>query len=154
MKTEPIEDEAPAIGQKQLSPSSLQNAEHYCTRWMAVVGEEATPNDIARPDFWVHVASKLRRMDWIIVSPESEGWIAELLVRSTGIGYVKVQVLRIIDLEDDVTEERDLSSFVKWGGVADKFRVIRKSDKTVLSSGHQNKATAMQWQAKHEKAIA
>jgi hypothetical protein len=152
--TEQAESPVVAQGQKHISPSNLQDASHFRTRYCAVVGASATLDDIQRPDFWVHVASKLRRMDVIEVIPESEGWFAELLVLSTGTGFAKVKLIREVQIEEQIAPNIGLSTDVMWGGPAAKWRVIRLADGAVLSENHESKGSAIRWQVNHERALA
>lgn len=152
--TEEMKVEVPAIGQSTITTTSLQPAEHFRSHYCAAVGPKATPNDILRPAFWTHVASKLRRMDKIEVIPEHEGWYAELLVVSTGIGFAKVAMIRFLEIEVDEEQDADLSTTVEWGGVEHKYRIIRKADRYAIASGFESKASAMQAQSVHERALA
>jgi hypothetical protein len=139
----------------QVSPSNLQDASHFRTRWMALVPPGATIEDVQQPGFWLHVASKLKRMDGIEVLPEDEAWLAELLVLGTGNGSARVKVLRHTVIEEEVGNDPAVfSTRVEWGGPVHKHRVVRNSDSHVVSHGHSNKAEAMRAQIDYERALA
>lgn len=137
-----------------LSPTNMQDASHFRTRWMAITPAGTSVEDVCRPEFWLHVASRLKRMDIIEVLPEDEVWLAELLVIRSGVGAVMVKVLRHDMIDEAGGEPSELSSVVEWGGPVHKYRVIRKADRHVISHGFADKATALADQAQYERALA
>lgn len=148
------ETTAPARKALYLNPTGLQDASHFRNRWMAVPPAAATIDDVCQPSFWLHSAAKLRRMDIIEVLPEDEAWYAELLVIRIGIGTAKVKVLNHAVIDEVGEEPADFTTEISWGGPAHKYRVVRKSDKHVISYGHESKAAAMIAQADYERTLA
>lgn len=137
-----------------LPPTQLQNSAHYRTHYAAVVAATDTLEEVCKPEYWIHVARQLRRMDVIDVLPEDESYYAELLVLSTGTGYAKVMVLREVKLAEAEEENADAQTIVKWNGPHARWAVIRKSDKAVLQDRIQDKVQAQTFAAQYERKIA
>lgn len=134
-----------------LSPTRFQNADHYCTAYAVVLPADQSLDDALNPEFWAHVASKLRQHDTIRIIPEDGSYFAELLVINADRAYAKVKLLRHIPLDepaaDSVAALIDL--FVKWDGPHNKFAVVRKSDGEKLKVGFVEKVEAQRWLDDH-----
>ncbi len=137
-----------------LPPTQLQNSAHYRSHYAAVTPAEDSFETVCKPEYWIHVARQLRRMDVIDVIPEDEGYYAELLVLSTGTGYAKVMVLRHVELAASEEENAGTLTEIKWNGPHGRWAVIRKSDKTVLQDRIQDKTDAVTFAAQYERKIA
>lgn len=119
-----------------LNPTRLQRAEHYFSIYAVVLPEGTSLDDAMKPEYWVHVANRLRQHDTIRIIPEDGGYFAEALVTAAGHGFAKVKLLRYESLEEDGAEPAETDpSYVKWGGPHSKWRVIRRSDGQVLKEG-------------------
>lgn len=138
----------------KLSPAKLQPASHYRTRYAAVVDDGTSVDDLKRPEFWCHVANKLRQTDVIEVLPEDGSFFAELLVLKTGIGFAKVMLLRHVDLEGQETDGDSDLVHVQWKGPHRKHSVIRKSDGEILRDGFATKADAEIFARDYERTVA
>lgn len=138
----------------KLSPAKLQAAEHYRTRYAAVADDGTTVEDLQRPEFWCHVANKLRQMDVIEVLSEDASYFAELLVMKTGVGFAKVMLLRKVDLEESAAEDDGAMVSVQWKGPHRKHSVIRKSDGEILRDGFVTKADAEIFARDYERTVA
>jgi hypothetical protein len=77
----------------KLIQPQLREAEFKRTIWTATPQAGTTQDEITKPEFWVHVAGKLKIGDRIEVSPESGEWLADVIVRATGDGGPVVHVL-------------------------------------------------------------
>ena len=139
----------------KLLPARLQAADHYRARYGAIADIGTTMEDLERPEYWAHVAGKLKPLDTIDVFPEDSAWFAELLVISTGTGFAKVKLLRHVSLEDDDVGEGDGSGIteVKWRGPHRKHCVVRLSDDEVLRDGFSVKAEAQDWAREYERTV-
>ncbi len=127
-----------------LNPTRLQRAEHYFTLYGVALQGSDTLEDALKPEYWAHVASKLRRGDMIRLMPEDDSFYAEALVLATGIGFAKVELIHHLQLdESEIIEDEDGPVYVKWGGPHAKWRIIRRSDGHVLKEGIPDKAAAL-----------
>jgi hypothetical protein len=139
----------------KLLPALLQRADHFRTHYVAAVPEGVTADDVQQPEFWAHVATKLRRMDMIEVLAEDESYYAELLVMDAGVGFAKVKMLRFVELEAAGESTEANSAFkIEWKGIAKKYSVIRKSDSVTLRDGFTKKFDAETWVRGHASAMA
>lgn len=138
-----------------LAPNRLQAGEHFRTRYTAVVDAEANLKTILEPEYWVHVARKLRVMDTIDILCDNETWFAELIVTSVGTGFAKVQLLREVKFKNVDGPEVLSSNFtVKWSGPKLKWAVIRNSDKERVKEGFAAKGDANRWAVDHDRLAA
>ena len=134
--------------------NNLQMAGHYREAWEAVVPPETTVEDLERSNFWVHVAKRLRRQSKIDVLWEDESRYAELIVLSSGTGFAKVKALRVVEFDTAVENDAPLDGFsVKWGGPADKFRVVRDSDNVEMRKDFVKKTDAEAWARGHQAVV-
>lgn len=128
-----------------LRPNSLQwdGDSNAIQRWVATVPADTLLDDVLKPDFWVHDAKKVYPGASILVMPEGGDWEAELRVRSAGPRHLAVGLL-YHKVWAEVAEERDADTLfaVNWGGPAQKYRIIRKSDSTVVEANFVTKADA------------
>jgi hypothetical protein len=136
-----------------LPPTQLQNSAHYRTHYAAVVGADDSLAIVTTPEYWIHVARQLRRMDVIDILPEDESYYAELLVLSTGTGYAKVMVLRHVELAEVEEENAEAQTIVKWNGPHSRWVVIRKSDNFLLQEKLADKPAALAFAAQYERKI-
>ncbi|API59521.1 hypothetical protein BSL82_09530 [Tardibacter chloracetimidivorans] len=137
----------------KLSPAKLQAAEHYRTRYAAVVDDGTTVEDLQRPEFWCHVAGRMRQMDVIEVLSEDGSYFAELLVLKTGVGFAKVMLLRKVDLETPAADDDASLVQVQWKGPHRKHAVIRKSDGEILKDSFATKVDAETFARDYERTV-
>lgn len=124
----------------------LKQAEYVRTPYRAEPEAGTAFETVLKPEYWSHVASKLRPGDKIEIMPEDMAWYAELLVVDCTALSARVAIL-LPPLDLDVSSEPTIavdSHEVKWKGPQMKFVVIRKSDGAIVSRGH-SKAEAEQW---------
>lgn len=127
-----------------LNATRLQRAEHYFSHYAVALQGADTLEDALKPEFWAHVATKLRRGDMIRLMPEDDSFYAEALVQATGTGFAKVKLIHHVPLDEDgAAEDDDAPVYVKWSGPHSKFRIIRRSDGHVLKEGIADKAAAL-----------
>jgi hypothetical protein len=131
-------------------PTLRQNrfalAEHTRTIYFATVETHIKPEDVLKPDFWLHVASQLRPYDEIIVANDDCSWRAQLLVADTWHQGCRVVELSRTDMTAEGEGGNDVADDlrVQWRGPVNKFCVVRASDKVILKGGLENKNTALE----------
>ncbi|MGJ0533832.1 hypothetical protein [Methylocystis sp.] len=132
--------DAPALLQRR-----FQIAEHMRAIYFVTVEESIKPEDVLRPDFWLHVASQLKPYDLIEVAVDSCEWRMELVVCDVWHCGARVAELNRIDMagkeEEDQSVGADLR--VKWRGPVNKWCVVR-ADGVILRGGLDNKNTALE----------
>ena len=131
-------------------------------RWSAELGELQTIDDALQPRFWAGQADKIMghdktkpkgRGDIIEVRQHSTGLYAELLVTEVGTGFIKTILLRQ-GQPKDVTIPEGSPLTTRWNVGKRCHEVIRVSDKLLMASDFQTKASAAAWIGDHMKAMA
>lgn len=142
---------------KNLSQNRISLA-GYLHQTYDVTAERGTELiDIIEPDFWKHVAAKLRPYDTIHVLAEDGSWYARLLVVSADRLWAKVYKLEFHDLTSasknrPQTQEEEYD--VTWTAFG-KFAVQKKGNEGLppLKDGFQTKLEAFTWLDGHLKTL-
>ena len=106
-------------------------ASYLSNVWRITTPDDVTEKDIMRPEFWAHVANRLRPCDEIIVIPDNQKFRLHLIITGSGKQWAKVEKLSRHDFK---TESEDVGSphMIKWRGPVAKWSVIRKSDGAIM----------------------
>jgi hypothetical protein len=144
---------------KQAQEKELQLTQHALLDYTHTVSEGTEFAHLLKPEYWAHVAQKLRPHTLIKVIPEDGSYWAELLVLSCDRLWAKVHVLRYEDLtavavDPEAQASRLVEFDIQWKGPVKKHVVIRKSDSTIITEGIQTKGEAQIWLEGHLKTIA
>lgn len=147
--------------QIKLNVARLKQADYVRTVHSAAIELGVTREDYLSREFWGHVAAQLKPNDRIEMVAEDGEFFAEVIVVACGRQWAQVAELRFIELtqhENDVRLDDTASGSgdyeVKWSNNADKWRVIRKSDKEVIHKGEATRISAENWLAEYLKALA
>ena len=138
----------------KLSPSGATPAEHVRNVWAVTSEFGVTKADIEAPDYWAHIAGRLRPRDRIEVMAADGSFYAEYLVTSCDRTWAKVAEVKYLDLTkaSAVTgEQADLINAgyeIKWRGPK-KWSVLRRQDRAVLQEGLHSEADGNKWLAVH-----
>jgi hypothetical protein len=137
-----------------LTQDQLKLAEFSRNVFAIELPANTTLDDVKKPEFWAHTASKLHPTDRIEVLDAEGTFFAELFVVACARNWAKVSVLRFVELTESVANGKKVASdakkeerakyLVEWTQ-GDKGRVIRLSDKQVISKDHPNKVAAEAW---------
>jgi hypothetical protein len=133
----------------------------------AVTPEYGTKiEDVLKPEYWAHVASKLKPRCRIEVLAEDNSYFAELLVITCGKTFASVTVLRYIDLSGKVPKPETASDktegldefntadhYVDYVTGQSRGRVIQRSSKNVVKEGFASKKDAAVWMRAHEAEL-
>jgi hypothetical protein len=129
-----------------VKPTNLREADHYRTTWHITLDPSETLQSCLQPDFWQHIARRLRPLSEIIVYAHDFAWRATLLVRSAAPTSARVVLLTFIDLDAAEAEGRtlapDATLATTWKGPSAKHAIIRKGDKSIVEQGFETKADA------------
>lgn len=96
-----------------------------------------TLQDLQAPEYWTHIARKLKPHDIIEVIPQDTAYYAKLLVIDSDKLWARVFVLEYKEIAaassgQSTPNKRDNYKVV-WGGGAVKFRVHNASDNSLAS---------------------
>ena len=142
--------------EQKLTPDRFKTAEYVRTIFSATVASGTKLEEVEKPEYWSHVASKLQPGSRIEVSPEDATWLAELYIVSCGRNWVKTCTLRFHELAESSPDEEVAAVAeytIGWSGPIKKFRILRNSDKSEMKSGFTTKAEAQAWLADYQKAL-
>lgn len=152
----------------QVTASRFVLAEHVNTTYVVTVEGGLTKAQIIHPDFWGHVAAKLRPYDEIKVRCDDGSFYAQLLVLSAERTFARVRVLAWHDLttadvaktqaesaeKPSVTPAGPTDYEVRQRGPHLKWCVVRLSDSQVLREKEPTKRDAEKWLDDYLKVTA
>lgn len=117
--------------------------------------------DVMRPEYWRNVTADLDqnfRVE-VLFTGEDQRWV-DLLVMAKGATFAKVKLLHNIDLNESADEisrlraqEEENGYRIFHKGGQHRWAVERKSDKTIVSSGHATQREADTWLDDHKKVM-
>lgn len=133
-------------------------AEYSMTEFCANPELGTMPEDLLKPQYWAHVANKLKPLDVIQVRAEDGSYYAQMLVRDRGRSWVKVAFLpgyplMFQDIVNVPAMDVGGEFEVVWKGPQNKFRVVRKSDNHTMKEGFTDKESARKWVVEHIKTL-
>lgn len=139
---------------KRLAPHRFQvNGSTQVYNLFDVVPEVGTRlEEMLVPDYWEHVAQKLRPWDHIEVRADDGSFYAHLIVQRAERLLADVRPIQYCDLAVGAPSDGDVPTgyAVDWGGPIAKWRVLM--GQSVLKDGHQTKGAAIQWIVNRAKA--
>lgn len=112
-------------------------------------------DDVLNENYWAHVAKKINPHDIIEIVPEDGAFYAKLIVTSRGSLWARVQKLEHVVLGGVAPAKKPGEDFeIGWAGPSDKWRIVRKEDKLVVSKNFASREDADKWLGEHIKEIA
>ncbi len=156
--TDRIEKDAIKAGNAKIHRDKFKELAHITHQWDAVIEYGLKLEDALKPEFWSLISNRLIQHDEVRARAEDGSWIAYLIVVECGRGFAKMQVDRVVTLDeiDPMATQANLESGFEiiWRGVHHKFAVRRKRDKTIMKEGFQTKAAAQQWLNENLRTLA
>ena len=123
--------------------------EHKNHVHFAQLEDQIDREHLLRPEFWSHVCGKITVGDIIIARNDSFTFWSELLVIDRGSGFVKVHILRWVDVtRADQTDAGTVDDYeIQFKGPERLHVVVRKKDGEVLQEKCRTKLDAQTWLA-------
>jgi len=146
---------AGAKSSRKVRDGEMQPAE-YIRQDMIVRPEVGTTlEEMLAPEYWAHVAKRLKVYDRIEVRGAYGEWWAELLVRVVEDFSVVVHVLRVERFGADVPGEESAipDGFKIYGRGRAGWIVKRLADNLDISEGHKSREFAAAWLRDHVKRL-
>jgi hypothetical protein len=129
----------------KLIESRLKLAE-YARSIHHVTPEPGTPlREMLKPEYWAHVARKMKVGDRIEVDAEERTWFAELYVRGVTPTSVAVVIMRTVEFNKPESEEDAGAEYSAKHAGRGVWRVIRNSDKAIVQDSFPTKEAAESW---------
>lgn len=107
--------------------------------------------DVERPDFWKHVAHKMKSGDLITLTVDDHSFVGEAYVRSVN-PEVKIQILRLHKLGAIVETGDTFEIF--WNIGSKSHDVRRRATKQTIKGGFGTREAAAEWLEAHIKQMA
>lgn len=149
-----MEDNKLEVTFAPLSAPRFKEAIYELREWVVNAPEKVTIEDVQRPEFWSHVAPKMRPYDEIRVRAEDGTWYARLLVTGTDRTWARVAVLEYKKLTTyDVSQTQSARFELRLRGPQHKWCVIRLLDNQVIKSECQTRDEAAMWLREYEKTL-
>ncbi|MGY3393440.1 hypothetical protein ACVWW6_006031 [Bradyrhizobium sp. USDA 3311] len=111
--------------------------------------------DVLRPEFWANIV-RMQPGDIIEVRPEDQSYYAELYVLKRERNSATVAVIREpVKLEAAYKPlPGEVLFSVEFAGPMAKWRVVRRSDKSVMKDKFGTEGDARRWLADYERVVA
>lgn len=115
-----------------------------------------TIDDVLNESYWANVAKKVNPHDIIEVVPEDGSFYAKLIITSRGNLWARVHKLEYVVIgAAPVANKKPVEGFdIAWAGPNDKWRVVRKEDKSVVGKNFSSREDADKWLGEHIKELA
>lgn len=142
---------------KQLSVSRFYPEKVQGALARAVVEDDVTDADLVAPEFWAHVAARLRRFQRVEVLNEAGRWVGEVCVADCGRVWARVVVVFMVNLEAPAEGTRDADPRAGYRiefRAHERFRIRRMSDDAIIESGLATKRDAEARLDNYLKAVA
>ena len=131
-------------------PTNIEEAVAARNIWQVKPEIAVTVEDLLDPNYWAHVARRMRAGDRVEAVPADRHYFAEFFVLAASTNWAKLVLLRkvtiIKDHENTVTE-----GFTVGFAGKHKWRVTRGDE--ILSKGHDDKESASKWLVDHMKDL-
>lgn len=132
----------------RLFEGQLKRDEFARTVYCVTAPVEATPEDYLEAETYAHVIGaglgKVRAGDRLEITAEDKTWWAEVLILDVAGQRVSAVMLRKHSFMPMIGKEHDAFD-VEWAGPSAKWRVMRKSDRTVMADKLATKSEAVAW---------
>jgi len=150
--TEPVEEARRVV---PLQVTRWQLGEFLNNRH-SVSPASGTPfEDLLRPEFWANI-TRMAAGDIIEVRPEDQSYFAELYVlkrdRNSATVAVIREPVRLVAAYKPLPGEVNFD--VEFAGSMAKWRVVRRSDKSVMRDKFNSEGEARKWLADYERMVA
>ncbi len=136
----------------RLMPQRMQLREMACQDFVVVAEAGTLIEDVLKPEYWSHVALKIKPGDTIEVRVDTEEWILKLYVLETARSFIRVHALARYELGDwREVQMKTASHKIEWKGTYKKWTVIRIADSAEIKDGFADPAAANAFMVQHEK---
>tara|TARA_Y100000310_G_C20483146_1_gene715658 strand:+ start:505 stop:921 length:417 start_codon:yes stop_codon:yes gene_type:complete len=131
-------------------PTNIEESTYARTVWQVKPEIKVEIEDLLDPNYWAHVASRLKAGDRIEAIPDDRHYYAEFFVLAASNNWAKLVLLRKETLIKDHEKTVNEGFTVEFAG-NHKWRV--KQGDEILSKGHDDKDAASKWLAEKMKEL-
>lgn len=151
----PEPEETNVVELRESRPAKLKEhrmdlAEYKRNVFQVVPDAGALPEDLLEPEYWTHVARKLKPGDIIEAISEDSTWEAEYRVLYSDRSQAKMSLRWSTKLEKVNPEDMsDGRHHVEYKGAVDKWCVISKKNNQTVRGGFVQSSEAILWMAQN-----
>jgi hypothetical protein len=128
-----------------LSPKLLRGAEFERVIHSAIIPPGISLQSVMRPDYWAHCSDRLKPYDKVECRAQDNKWIATLMVAGIGVHSASMWVENYVDLSAQGGLAAEDAGYTVSFASRQRWRVIRKSDNSVVSKDHATEDDAKRW---------
>jgi len=129
---------------QKLNMSEFKLAEFIRSTWCIYLKVGQDRKDLLKPEFWSHVAARVKRNDHIEVLHDDGNYYAQLIVLSSDKVGVKVAFLNEVNLRELESTVVDHAEFyTKFRGPR-RWSIMRKSDNAMIEENIDTEGQANQ----------
>jgi len=154
-KTAEKTDSEPAKERKieQIIPGRVREAQYARTHWNCIVPAGTLPEDLLKPEFWAHVAVKMKPQDQVEAWSDDGTWYAEYVVRAADRNWALLAPkTKVVFTAADIPRPDEPYS-VTYRGNLDQWSVVRKSDGSVLFKDGRTQDEATAWMRQYIRTV-
>lgn len=137
----------------KVHPSYFFDASTRRNVWHIVVTHGVAYEALFKPEYWAHVARKMRPGDLVEALAEDGSYFAQLFVVSSAPNAAAVVELSKAELQNIDLPDVTSGFEVKWSGPVLKWTVTRITDNVRVATNLETKSAATEAMANHIKAL-
>lgn len=148
-----IENLQMAANHEAAMPTKFLPFEFHNNRYRLLAAAGTPLSRLTDPTFWTHIADQMKQFDMVDVVCEDATWWASLMVLSTAKNAARMELLDHKVFGAKVVEKiasQDPDNYkAEFIGGGEKWRVLRISDKEVMTKGLDTEQQAEEWIAEN-----
>ncbi len=138
---------------KKIPEHQFKQAEYARNVWRSTPAHGVAFEEILKPEYWTHIAKKVKRGDIIEAFAEDGSYYAELFVTNSADQWVTVVQIGHMDLAVKAKIKRP-DYEVKWRGDQALWSIIRTKDGQLMQDKLPTESQAEEWIRQHLKILA
>jgi hypothetical protein len=150
MSEDKVENVAPIVKKRPpVTPSRFGLSEEVRRVFSVTVEQGTDPESLLEPGYWSLVAKNFSPFDRVEVMHigTDKTWFVELMVISCSQNHAKMEIMRKQEFDKrDTSNDMTVNGYsINYGNKHTGYRVVRDTDKQVMSENHQSRDMALKW---------
>ena len=138
---------------EQIIPARVKEASYARTHWSCTVASGTVPEDLLKPEYWSHIAVKMRPRDQVEAWSDDGTWYAEYVVRACDRSWAMLAPKMKLNFNSAEIPVEDSPYAVSHRGAHDQWSVTRKSDGAVLFKEGRTREEADAWMRQYIRTV-
>ena len=126
-------------------PTRVQFAEHGRNIHLVTAPAGTQPGDFLHPEYWGMVAKNFQPYDQVEVRTDDRTFWGLFLVLASDRTWAKLHPIHQVELPSAEEPAAHAEFEIEWKGPHLKYCVIRKSDRSIVHEGEQERTGAGRW---------